>query len=68
MRKLILTTLFLLTISFGFLKAQTSKGNILLGASTVFNIAGNNSDITGFGFSSIKHKSDAQNFNEPDAD
>ncbi len=68
MKKLTLATLLLLAISFGLLKAQTTKGNILLGASTVFNIGGNNSDITGFGFSSIKHKSNAQNYNEPDPD
>ncbi len=68
MRKLTLATVLLFLICFGGLNAQTSKGNIMLGASTVFNISGNNSDITGFGYSSIKQKSDAPNYNEPDAD
>lgn len=68
MRKLTLTTILLFLVCLGGLKAQTSKGNIMLGVSTVFNIKGNNSDVTGFGYSSIKHKSDAQNYNEPDAD
>ena len=70
MRKLALTTFFLFAISLGLLNAQTTKGSILLGASSTLNLANGetDTDIMGIGFSTVKYKSDAQGYNEPDPD
>jgi len=72
MRKLTLITLFLFVISIGLLKAQTAKGNVLLGASSSLNLTSDDpdadTDIMGIGFTTVKQKSDAQGFNEPDPD
>lgn len=68
MKKLSFLTVLFLTINFVLLTAQTNQGNVLIGISSTLNLVGTESDLMNIGFSSIKYKSDANGFNEPDAD
>ena len=54
--------------SFGLLQAQTNQGNLTVGTSSSLNLIGSDSDIMGFGFSTVKFKSDRTGFQEEDAD
>ena len=75
MKKLVI--LFVMLIGFFSLtviKAQTSSGTILIGVSSGFKVAGEfsaiglGSDLMSMGFSSVKTKSNAPGFTEPEPD
>ncbi len=68
MKKITLLTVFMLTISFGFLNAQTNQGKVLLGVSSTLSLYGTGSDLMNLGYSSVKSKSDADGFEESDPD
>lgn len=68
MKRIIIAAMALTLISVGATKAQTNQGNILVGVSTTLSMAGTGSDLMNIGFSSMKYKSDASGFDEPDAD
>ncbi len=61
-----LLTVLLITITIGVINAQTNKGNTLVGISTTLNLLGTSSELMNLGFSSVKYKSDANGFQEPD--
>ncbi len=48
------------------LNAQMEQGKMLVGLSTALNLGGSSSGVMGFGYSTIKYKSDADNFNYPE--
>ncbi len=66
MKKIAFLTVILATIHFGTLEAQTEQGNVMVGSSSTFNMIGAGNDFVGIGFSSVKYKSDADGFEEPD--
>ncbi len=68
MKKLNLLIVLMLTIGFGMLQAQTNKGTVLLGVSSTLSLAGTGSDLMNIGISSVKYKSDADGYVEPDPD
>jgi len=68
MKKLTLITTLLLVTSFGLLTAQSNKGNTLVGISSSLNLVGSSTDVMTLGFSSIKQKSNASGFSEPEPD
>jgi hypothetical protein len=68
MKKITLLTVVILTISLGFLNAQTNQGKVLLGVSSTLSLAGTGTDLMNLGYSSVKYKSDADGFEESDPD
>ncbi len=68
MKKITLLSVVMLTISFGFLSAQTNQGNVLIGVSSTLSLAGTGSDLMTLGYSSVKNKSDADGYEESDPD
>ena len=68
MKKKLLFAVIFLTINVGLLIAQTNQGNVLVGVSSTLSLAGTGSDLMNLGFSSVKYKSDADGYDEPDAD
>jgi hypothetical protein len=68
MKKVTLLAVVLITISSGFLKAQTNQGKVFLGVSSTLSLAGTGSDLMNLGYSSVKYKSDADGFEESDPD
>ncbi len=64
MGKITVLIIFFLSISFGLIKAQTNKGNILTGVSSSFSFAGTGSDLLNVGYTTIKYKSDAAGYEE----
>jgi hypothetical protein len=68
MKNILFIITALLISSFNCLYAQTSKGTTLLGISSNINLSSPGPEFMNLGFSSIKYKSDAQGFYEPEAD
>lgn len=59
MKKVLLFIVAICFCNLSVTKAQTNKGNTLIGVSSTLSLIGNGSDLMGVGFSSIKEKSDA---------
>lgn len=68
MKNISLLIIVLLIVSAGIVHAQTNKGNTIVGISTTLNLVSNSSELMNLGFSTVKYKSDADGYQEPDAD
>ncbi len=66
MKKIVLFTVILLAISFRLLNAQTNQGKVIIGVSSTLSLTGTGSDLMTIGYSTIKQKSDADGYDEPD--
>jgi hypothetical protein len=66
MKKITSFTIILFAISFGILNAQMNQGKVLLGVSSAISLSAAGSELMSLGFSSIKYKSDADGFEEPE--
>jgi len=68
MRKTIILITSILILNSLVIKAQTDKGRIVIGGTSTFGLVGTGNDIMNFGVSTIKFKSDADGFEEPESD
>lgn len=68
MKKILVLLVIGLFLNVTFVSGQTTKGNSQLGLSTTLNLAGMGSDLIGFGATSVKYKSNASGYTEPDPD
>lgn len=68
MKKITLLAVVLTVVSCGLLKAQTNKGRILIGVTSSLSLTGTGSDLMTLGFSTMKVKSDAVGYEEPEPD
>ena len=68
MKKLLLFTTAIFICNLSILTAQTEKGKFAVGISSTFGLMGTGSDAMSIGQSTVKYKSDASGFEEPDPD
>ncbi|MCD4696335.1 MAG: outer membrane beta-barrel protein [Bacteroidales bacterium] len=68
MKKFLLFIVVICFCNLSVTKAQTNQGNTLIGVSSTLGLIGTGSDLMGIGFSSMKFKSDADDFEESDTD
>jgi len=55
-------------LCFNSLTAQTNKGQVFMGVSTAFAVAGTGTDLMGIAFTTEKYKSNAEGYEESDPD
>ena len=68
MKKITVIAAILMTTSFGLVKAQTNQGRVLVGVSSTLSTLGTGPNVMSLGLSSTKYKSDADGYEEPEAD
>lgn len=68
MKKLIFSIALLSVIVVTRTSAQTSQGRMLVGASSALSLLGTGSELMTIGYTTTKYKSDANGYEEPEAD
>lgn len=68
MRKTFILIVSVFIINSLVCKAQTEQGRFIIGGTSTFGLMGTGSDIMSIGVTTVKYKSDADGYEEPDAD
>ena len=66
MKRLLISTIGFIVMSIGFLHAQINQGRIMVGVSSLYSFVSSGSELMSLGYTSIKSKSDADGFQEPE--